>query len=576
MTDTLDELAGAKVIHTHKAGVWLLRNPSTNQDTAFSRAQRDALRVRGMVPYRVSTLDQQTQAAIEQIRDKESPLEKYIGLASLHDRNEVLFYRLLVDHVAELMPIVYTPTVGEACQKFSHIYRSARGIWLTPDDVDDIPAVLRNSPFRDIRLIVVTDNERILGLGDQGCGGMGIPVGKLSLYVAGAGIHPSKVLPISLDVGTDNVDLLEDPLYLGYPKRRLRGPAYDDFIEAFVRGVGEVFPRAVIQWEDFHKDRAFTLLERYRRRVPSFNDDIQGTASVTVGGILAALRITGQRMAQQRVVFIGAGAACTGIARLVATAMRTDGASDTEIHRAIVAFDSGGLLHHGRDLGEPHKQELALTAEVMAHYGLAPSANPSPVEVIRAVEPTILVGATARAGTFTEEMIVEMARHADRPMILPLSNPTSRAECTPSDAIRWTGGRAIVATGSPFEDVEHESRRHVIGQANNVFIFPGVGLGAVISEVREVTRDMFHIASATMAECVSRDRLEQGAIYPHQNDLRRVSFAIACAVVRHASENNLGRRIPNDEVEATVRRVVWDPAYAPVERVSGRRPSIPG
>src|SRR5262245_2074074 len=283
MRDSLEDLAGPKVIETRKAGVWLLHNPSTNQATAFGRAQRDELRVRGMVPYRVPPLGEQVEAAANQIRAPPRALEQYIGLAALHDRNEVLFYRLLVDHVAEFMPIVYTPTVGEACQKFSHIYRSARGIWLTPDDIADIPAVLRNAPFREVRLIVVTDNERILGLGDQGCGGMGIPVGKLSLYVAGAGIHPSKCLPISLDVGTENASLLADPLYLGYPKRRLRGAAYDEFVEAFVRGVHEVFPRAVLQWEDFHKDRAFSLLERYRKRITSFNDDIQGTASVTVG-----------------------------------------------------------------------------------------------------------------------------------------------------------------------------------------------------------------------------------------------------------------------------------------------------
>ncbi|MEZ4225880.1 MAG: NAD-dependent malic enzyme [Polyangiaceae bacterium] len=566
MRDPLDDLAGAKVIETRKAGVWLLHNPSTNQGTAFERAQRDELRVRGMVPYRVTSLEEQATAAIDQIRAKSSPLEQYIGLASLHDRNEVLFYRMLVDHVAELMPIVYTPTVGEACQKFSHIYRSARGLWITPDDVDDIPAVLRNSPYRDVRLIVATDNERILGLGDQGCGGMGIPIGKLALYVAGAGIHPSKCLPISLDVGTDNAELLSDPLYLGYPKKRLRGREYDDFIEAFVRSVREVFPRAILQWEDFHKDRAFTLLERYRRRLPSFNDDIQGTASVSVAGILAGLRLTRQRMSDQRIVFIGAGAACTGIARLCALAMRADGADDARIRRAIVAFDSQGLLHDGREMDEPHKRELALPREIMGEFGLDPSAKLTPEDVIRAVEPTILVGATARANTFTEEMIATMASFVERPIVLPLSNPTSRCECTPEQAIKWSRGRAIVATGSPFADVDYDGRRHVIGQANNVFIFPGVGLGAAVAEAREITTEMFHIASATLARSVSEERLAQGAIYPHQSDLRRVSFEIACAVVRYASENNLGRRIHAEEAEDIVRRVVWDPVYVPVVR----------
>ncbi|MBK7584158.1 MAG: NAD-dependent malic enzyme [Myxococcales bacterium] len=564
MSDSLDDLGGAKVIQTRKAGVWLLHNPSTNQGTAYGRAQRDDLRVRGMVPYKVTSLEEQAELAIAQIRAKTSPLEQYIGLASLQDRNEVLFYRVLVDHVAELMPIVYTPTVGEACQKFSHIYRSARGLWITPDDVDEIPRVLRNSPFKDIRLIVATDNERILGLGDQGCGGMGNPIGKLALYVAGTVIHPSKCLPVSLDVGTDNATLRGDPLYLGYPKKRLRGPEYDDFIEAFVRAVREVFPRAILQWEDFHKDRAFTLLERYRHRIVSFNDDIQGTASVTVAGILASLRITKQRMAAQRVVFMGAGAACTGIARLCALAMRADGADDATIRRALVAFDSGGLLHDGRNIDEPHKHELAISREALLSHGLDPSTELSPVDVIQKLRPTILVGASARAGTFTREMLEAMAAHVERPLVLPLSNPTSKAECTPTQALEWTSGRAIVATGSPFDDVESGGRRHVVGQANNVFIFPGVGLGAAIAEAREVTTEMFHIASATLARSVTEERLAQNAIFPHQSELRRVSFEIACAVVRYASDNNLGRRIHPEDVEATVRRVVWDPGYAPV------------
>ncbi len=559
-----EELIGPKVIQTRKAGVWLLQNPSTNQATAFDREQRDELRVRGMVPYRVTTLEQQAAAAIGQIRAHGTPLQQYIGMAALHDRNEVLFYRVLVDHIAELMPIVYTPTVGEACQKFSQIYRSARGLWITPDDVHDIPGVLRNSPYHDIRLIVATDNERILGLGDQGVGGMGIPIGKLALYVAGAGIHPSKCLPISLDVGTDNPALLADPLYLGYPRKRLRGRDYDDFIEAFVRGVKEVFPRAILQWEDFHKDRAFTLQQRYVKRLPSFNDDIQGTASVVVGGILAALRITKQKMADQRIVFVGAGAACTGIARLCAIAMRADGADEATIQRSLFALDSQGLLHDGRVMDEPHKRELAVPRAVAVDLGLDPDAVLTPLEVIRAVKPTILVGATARAGTFTPEMLEQMARTVERPIVLPLSNPTSSAECTAEEAVRWTGGRAIVATGSPFHDVEHDGRRHVFGQANNVFIFPGVGLGTAIAEATEVTTEMFHIAAATLASIVSQERLDAGAIYPHQSELRRVSFEIACAVVRYASENNLGRRVAPADLEATVRAAVWDPSYVPV------------
>ena len=561
--DTRD-LGGSKVIETRKSNVWLLRNPSTNQGTAFSREQREALRLRGLIPHRVTSIEDQVQVALEQNRNHTTDLSRYIGLTVLQDRNEVLFYRVLVENMEELMPIVYTPTVGEACQKFSQIFRTARGIWLTPDDVDDIPEILRNSPFKDIRLIVVTDNERILGLGDQGCGGMGIPIGKLALYVAGAGIHPSKCLPISLDVGTNNPDLLENPHYLGYRKRRLRGQAYDDFIETFVQGVGEVFPHAIIQWEDFHKDHAFTLLERYEKRVPCFNDDIQGTASVVVGGIFGGLRITRQPISKQRIVFIGAGEACTGIARLMSTAMQNDGADPATIKRAMVTFDSKGLLHHGRDIQEPFKREFALSKEIMAHYGLDPKSAPTPVEVIRAVKPTILIGATAQPGAFTEEMIREVGKHVERPIIMPLSNPNSKSECSPNEAIQWTDGRAIVATGSPFPDVEYNGRRHIIGQGNNVFIFPGVGLGAIISEAREINNEMFMIASKALGEFISPERLDAGAIYPSQNDLREVSFKIACAVVKYTSDNGLGRRFHDDQIESVVREAMWYPEYIPV------------
>ncbi len=558
------DLSGGDTIRTRKAGAWLLYNPSTNQGLAFDRAKREELRIRGLVPHAVCNIEQQVEFTMEQIRAKATDLEKYIGLAGLQDRNEVLFYRVLIENMSELMPIVYTPTVGEACQKFSHIYRTARGIWLTPDDINEIPSVLSNYPHKDVRLIVVTDNERILGLGDQGCGGMGIPIGKLALYIAGAGIHPSKCLPISLDVGTNNADLLADPLYLGYPKRRLTGKKYDEFVEAFVQGVREVFPNAVIQWEDFHKDHAFTLLDRYVKRVPCFNDDIQGTASVTLGGILAALRITGQPISKQRILFIGAGEACTGIARLTSTAMKNDGATAKDIARNMAAFDSKGLLHVGREISEPFKKEFALSEEVMKHYGFDVGAKPSPTDVIRAMKPTVLVGATAQPGAFTQEMIEEMAKHVERPLIMPLSNPNSKSECSPKEAIEWTKGKGIVASGSPFADVEYQGKTHVIGQGNNVFIFPGVGLGAVVSEARQIDDEMFSIASHTLAQCVSKERLEVGAIYPSQDDLREVSFKIACAVVKYASDKHIGRMIPDDRIEETVRAAFWHPDYIPV------------
>ena len=557
-------LRGPDRIETRKRGIWLLKNPATNKGLAFTPEEREQCGLHGLLPAAVMKIEQQVELELEHLREKGTDLERYIGLAALLHRNEVLFYRVLVEHLSELMPIVYTPTVREACQRFSHIVRDMRGIWLTPDDIHRIPERLRNYPYQDIRLIVVTDNERILGLGDQGAGGMGIPVGKLALYVAGAGIHPSKVLPISLDVGTNNSALLEDPLYLGHRARRISGAAYDAFIEAFVAGVAEVFPHAVVQWEDFHKHNAFRILESYRHRVRCFNDDIQGTAGVAVAGMLAALRVTGRPIGEQRALFIGAGEACTGIARLLAAALREAGATSQQIESSRLAVDSKGLLREGVPLSDPHKRELAASGEVLARYGLGGADHPTPEEVIARFRPTILVGATATPGTFTQAMIAEMAKHAERPIVMPLSNPTSKAECTPREAIAWSSGRALVATGSPFADVEHEGLRQVIGQANNVFVFPGVGLGAILSEIQQIDEAVFLVAARTLADCVSDERLKQGALFPDTSELRSVSRRIAAAIVRYASDAGLGRHVAEEEIDALVADSMWYPEYVPV------------
>lgn len=546
---------------TPHRGADLLEHPVLNKDTAFTDEERDALGLRGLLPPGVMTIEEQVDLEMEHLRRKADDLERYIGLASLQDRNETLFYRVLVEHLEELMPIVYTPTVGYACQQFSHIMRRPRGLWVTPDEQHRIAEVLRHSRSEDVRLIVATDNERILGLGDQGAGGMGIPVGKLALYTAGAGIHPSLTLPVSLDVGTDNEKLLHDPLYLGYRAPRLRGEAYDGFIEAFVEGILEVFPHALLQWEDFKQHTAISILDRYRHRITSFNDDIQGTAAVVLGGIQAATSAWGERLASQRLVFVGAGAAGMGIARLVRAAMRREGTPDAAIRRALVMLDSKGLTFLDRSALDEDKRELALGPQEMRAFGFEAADRYDLETVVRHVRPTILIGTSGTPGTFTEPAIREMAMHCPAPIVLPLSNPTSKTEAAPADILAWSGGRALVATGSPFEPVRQDGRLRVIGQANNTFVFPGIGLGAIVAEAREVTDEMLLAAADALAETVPADRLASGALYPSQSELRQVSRRIATAVVCAARDCGVGRPLGPYEAAREVDAAMWFPAY---------------
>jgi malic enzyme len=545
----------------------LLGRALYNKDAAFTHEERDWFGLHGLLPSHVLTLEEQLSLELEHVRRKEDALERYIGLAALQDRNETLFYRLLAENLEEFLPIVYTPTVGRACQEYSHILRRPRGLWITPGDTGRVPELLRNAAQQEVRLVVVTDNERILGLGDQGAGGMGIPVGKLAIYTAGAGIYPALTLPISLDVGTDNEALLADPIYAGWRHPRLRGPAYDAFIDAFVAGVKSVFPRAILQWEDFKQHTAIRILDRYVDVLPSFNDDIQGTASVIVAGILAGLRHFGQPLRGQRFVFFGAGAAATGIARLVRAALVAAGSSEDDVRRSLALIDSKGLIGLDRPGLDADKHEFALGPAELATFGLATGADL--LSVVRAVRPTILIGTTATPSTFTEPVLRAMAEGCPNPIVFPLSNPTSRTEATPSQVLAWTDGRALVATGSPFDPVIVDGRPRLIGQANNAFIFPGVGLAAIVAGARQVSDTQFLVAAHTLAGLVTAERLAEGALYPPIRDLRSVSREIAVEVVRSfgtvdglpLAAGDQGRA----DAEAAVDESIWWPEYPAYE-----------
>ena len=546
-------------------GMALLADPVLNKDAAFGEDERDALGLRGLLPPRVVDIELQVSLELEHVRRKGDDLERYVGLAALQDRNETLFHRVLLDHLEELLPIVYTPTVGRACQEFSHLYRRPRGVWITPDDVDRVPQILRHAARDEIRLIVVTDNERILGLGDQGAGGMSIPVGKLAIYSAAAGIHPSLTLPVSLDVGTDREELLADPLYAGWRHPRLRGAAYDEVVEAFVAGIREVHPRAVLQWEDFKQHNAIRLLERYRQWVCSFNDDIQGTAAIAVATILSALRGSGRTLTDARIVLAGAGAAGTGIARLLRLAMIEDGADAAR--GAVAVVDSGGLVVEGRPGLDDDKQDVALPRDVVAALGMDPDGRTSLHEVVVAFRPHVLLGTTGVGGAFDEATIRAMAAGAQRPIVLPLSNPTANTEARPADIMAWTEGRAIVATGSPFPPVEVRGVLRRIPQANNAYVFPGVGLAAIVSEARILPESAFLVAARRLADMTTPEMLEQGALFPPIAELRAVAREIAIVVVEHLGQLGVGRRFPPDAIPAAVAAAMWQPDYVPYEAV---------
>jgi malate dehydrogenase (oxaloacetate-decarboxylating)(NADP+) len=528
-----------------------LHDPRLNKGTAFTEAEREALGLRGLLPPRVVAPGEQAARVLENFRRKSSPLEKYIYLISLQDRNEHLFYRVVMDHIEEMMPIIYTPTVGEACLQFGHIFRRPRGLYLSPEDRGRVRQILRHWPEAEVGIIVVTDGERILGLGDLGANGMGIPIGKLSLYTACAGVDPALCLPVTLDTGTERDALREDPLYLGRPVHRVRGEAYADLVDEFVQAVQEVFPHAVIQFEDFATENAIDLLARYRDRVCCFNDDIQGTAAVTLAGLLSAGRVTGQPLPEQRILFLGAGAAATGIADLIVSALEREGVPRQEARRHVWFVDRGGLVTAGRT-------DLAAYKRPYGHQA------PPAADLLAAVEqlrPTAIVGVSAQAGGFTEPVIRAMSRINPRPVIFPLSNPTSRSECTAEQAYAWSEGKAVFASGSPFAPVSHGGRQFTPGQGNNAYIFPGVGLGVILTRARRVTDSMFYAAARTLAQDVTEASLASGLLFPPLSDIRRVSADIARAVARVAYEEGLATMPKPADLTEHVASHMYDAAY---------------
>jgi malate dehydrogenase (oxaloacetate-decarboxylating)(NADP+) len=531
-------------------GMALLRDPLLNRGTAFTREERDALGLRGLLPPHVHTQTEQAARVMTNLRTLSDPLEKYVALNSLHDRNEALFFRVVIDHIDEVMPIIYTPTVGLACQRYGQVFQRPRGLFISIEDRGRVAEVLRNWPY-DAKLIVVTDGERILGLGDLGANGMGIPVGKLAIYTGCGGIPPEHCLPVTLDVGTNNAELLGDPFYIGLRQRRVKGEAYDALMEEFITAAHAVFPGIVIQFEDFANHNAFRLLERYRERIPTFNDDIQGTAAVALAGIFSALRVTGGKLSDQRFLFFGAGEAAVGIANLISSAMEKDGLSAEDARRRCWLFDSQGLVVKARDKLAGHKVNYAHEHPPIDDF----------VSAIGTLKPTGIIGVAAVGGTFSKAVLEEMAKLNERPIVFALSNPTSQAECTAEEAYRWTHGRALFACGSPFPPVTIDGRTFVPRQGNNSYIFPGIGLGAVASGTRGITDDVFMAAAHRLAHLVSESDLEQGSLYPALSRTREVSVHIAAAVAEAAYARNLtDHKRPPDLLKDMEARM-YEPSY---------------
>ena len=533
-----------------KKNLALLQDPALTKSTSFTREEREELGLRGLLPYMISTQQVQIQRVMGNLRRKEFDIERYIFLSALQDRNERLFYQTVIQHFEEIMPLIYTPTVGQACKEFSHIFRHAKGLFITPEDRGEIEVLFDNWPVKDVRVIVVTDGERILGLGDLGANGMGIPIGKLALYCACAGIHPHQCLPVMLDVGTNNKEILDDPLYIGYPHNRLKGEEYVSLVHEFVLAVQNKFPDALIQFEDFLTPNAYAFLNAYKERFLCFNDDIQGTASVVLAGLYASSRITGRDYKDMRIMFLGAGSAGTGIADLLVRAFEAEGLTKKEAYERLWFVDGTGLVVSSRtDLAE-HKIPYAHNFQFMNF-----------MDAIDTIKPHALIGATAAANSFPKEAIEKMSALNERPVIFALSNPTAKAECTAQQAYEWSKGKAVFASGSPFAPVDLDGQHFRSGQGNNAYIFPGVGLGAVVSKAKILKDLIFMTAAKTLAHIVSPEDIENGSLYPPLTDIRKISLEIAIAVAEKIYDEDLARTERPDDIRKTVSDFMYDPRY---------------
>ncbi|HKO03753.1 MAG TPA: NAD-dependent malic enzyme [Candidatus Acidoferrales bacterium] len=539
----------------------LLNHPGLNKGTAFTEEERNKFALHGLLPPQIESLDTQVVRAYEAYQRKHDELERHIYLRALQDSNEILFYRLLLDHIEEMTPIVYTPVVALACQQFSHIYRRPRGLFISYPVRDSIPMLLRNRPNREVDVIVVTDGERILGIGDQGAGGLGIPIGKLSLYTLIGGIRPERTLPIVLDVGTNNADRLNDPEYLGWRHERITGQAYFDFIDQFVQALKQELPGTCLQWEDFATQHARPILQRYRDELLTFNDDIQGTAAVALGAVLSAVKVTGKSLKEQQIVMLGAGSAGIGVADGLREAMKVQGLSEQEACSRFWVVDIHGLLHSGRKDLTPEQRVYAQPEDRVAGWPRNSTGQIGLADVIGQIEATILIGLSTVGGAFSEASVREMARKVERPIIFPLSNPTAKSEATAGDLIRWTDGRAVVATGSPFAAVSFGGRTIPIAQCNNVFIFPAMGLGVVASGASRVTDTMMLAAARVLAENSPALKDSSASLLPALTDIRRVAAQIAIAVGMEAQKANVAPKVSEDELRKRVASTQWTPEY---------------